>query len=159
MSNSEPTAANRTPRGIVALMMAIIAAAFVFLFLLEERPADPGAVEGLTGFVTTKLISQAIGGAISGWLLAGLFGRSGVLGWVLAVLGGIVATLIAGALGGLVLSLPDIITQGFQAQEAINVALGAFIVPLAAAGKPMVAAAWAALILLTHVLALRERAS
>ncbi|PRY26468.1 hypothetical protein CLV78_101564 [Aliiruegeria haliotis] len=156
MSTAESS--GRTPRTVVALMMAIIAAAFVFTFLLEERPTDPGAAEGLTGFATTQVISQAFGGAIVGWLLAALFGRGGVPGWVLSVIGGTLATLLAGAVGGLIFSLPTMLSSGFEIQEAINIGIGALTVPLAAAGRPLVLVVWLVLILLTHIIAKRARA-
>lgn len=149
----------RSVRGVVAPMMAIILAFLVLTFLLEDKPADISQVEGLRGFVTVQIASQAIAGAICGALFAGLFGRERVFGLMLSVLGGFFVTLLAGALGGALQSLPDILTNGLAVQDGLNVVVGALLIVLASAGRPMVGLAWLVLILLTHVLAARQRRS
>ena len=49
--------------------------------------------------VVRGLVFMAVGGALVGWLLAGLFGRSGLAGWALAAVGGVAGTVLGIAVG------------------------------------------------------------
>lgn len=141
----------------VALVSAAAMGGFAFLFLMQERPEDLTAIHGLWGFVAGRIGSQAIGGALAGWLLAALFGRRGLAGLALAVLGGVLVTLLAGLFGGILSGLPGLLRQGLAVPVLIRMGLEALIVPMAAAGRPLVWAAWVGLVALTHVLALLAR--
>ena len=101
---------------------------------------------------------MAIAGAVVGWLLAGMFGRPGPLGWLLAALGGLLVALISGALGSAIGLLPDLLRDGWQTgADLIRIGGGALVAPFALAGQPLVALGWAVLVGITHVLAGRRR--
>ena len=96
-------------RPLVACAMGISGALF-FLVVLFDDVADLGSAQLSQlpwGLILRYVISMGIGGAIAGLLLAGLFGRRGPLGWLLAVFGGLVASAFAGVVGSLVGQLPD----------------------------------------------------
>jgi hypothetical protein len=157
IAGSGHSSTGSSARGVVAAMMALVMALLVLTMMLEDKPDDLSQVEGLRGFVAGQIATQAVAGAICGWLLATFFGRSGGVGWVLSVLGGFLVTLLAGALAGVLQSLPEILSEGLALTEALNVAVGLLVVIFASAGRPMVGLGWLVLILLTHVLAARQR--
>ncbi|SFC06157.1 hypothetical protein [Tropicimonas isoalkanivorans] len=157
IAGSGHSSTGSSARGVVAAMMALVMALLVLTMMLEDRTDDLSQVEGLGSFVAGQIATQAFAGAICGWLLATFFGRSGGVGWVLSVLGGLLVTLLAGALAGVLQSLPEILSEGLALTEALKVAVGLLVVIFASAGRPMVAVGWLALILLTHVLAARQR--
>jgi hypothetical protein len=144
---------------VVALMMALTGAMFFFVFLAEDLNALTEAERANlpVGLILRYVVAMGLGGALAGALLAGMFGRRGVLGWVLAGLGGILVTLVAGMLGSAVGMLPDLLADGWQMADLIPILFGLLVLPLAMAGKPFVAIVWLALIVATHVLAGRAR--
>lgn len=143
-------------RSAVALGMAALAFGVAFAFLYEDRAAAPGA-EGIRAFVTGTLVFHAAGGAVAGWALAGLFGRAGAVGWPLAALGGALASLAAGVLGGAAAGLPALLGGGSPVVGAVRIATAAFVTPLAVAAQPWLGAAWLATILGLHVVTRRLR--
>jgi hypothetical protein len=156
-----PGGAGETPAGwsarsVVALGMAALAFGFALAFLYEDRAAAPDA-EGLWGFVTGTLVFHAAGGAIAGWALAGLFGRTGVAGWALSALGGALASLAAGVLGGAMAGLPALLGGGSAVAGAVRLATAGFVTPLAVAAQPWLGGVWLATILGLHVVTRRLR--
>jgi hypothetical protein len=156
-----PGAPKETPpgwsaRSVVALGMAALAFGFAFAFLYEDRAAAPGA-EGIAAFVTGTLLFHALGGAVAGWALAGLFGRAGAFGWPLAALGGALASIAAGVLGGAASGLPDLLGSGSTVAGAMRIATAAFVTPLAVAAAPWLGAVWLAIVLGLHIVTRRLR--
>ncbi|NDR56549.1 hypothetical protein [Aliiruegeria sabulilitoris] len=156
-SSSEVRAA--TPRRVVALMMAPTSAMFLFFLLREDvqnfTELEWADLPWMT--VLLYLLSMGLGGALAGWLLAGLFGRGGVLGWALAGVGGVVTTLLACLVGAGFGRLPELVADGFQLADLISVLAGLLIPVFAMAGQPLVAVVWCGLIVLTHIRAGRAR--
>lgn len=157
MSMTDTGQHGRPPRLVVGLMMAIISGLLVLAFIFQDRAAMANAAPGLAGAITFQLLAQGLGGFICGWLFAGLFGRGGAMGWALSLVSGVVVTLLAGALGGVLKSIPVILSQGIAFQEILNIAIGALAGPLAFDRNPLLAVAWVGLLLLTHIFALRQR--
>jgi len=150
----EPMAEDRpagwTARSLVAVGMPVLASLFAFLLLYEERAGAQGA-EGVVRFVVETLAGHALGGLLAGALLAGLFGRHGVIGWPLALLGGVLATLAAGFAGGLVASAPALLGGTTLAGEGVRIVAATFVTPFAIAGTPWLALVWLAAILALHL--------
>ena len=88
-------------RRVTAGMMALIGAGLFFVLLAGELPGRESADwdDLPTGIVVRYIVTMALGSAVAGWLLAGLFGRRGAAGWLLALLGAVAATMVAGLLG------------------------------------------------------------
>lgn len=148
----------RSPRFVATVMMAVVGAVFFSIFLLEDV--------GETGLVASELpwalvlryvLAMGLGGGLAGWLLAGLFGRGGVSGWVLALVGCALATMVAGLFGSAVGLLPDMLADGWETSDLIAIGFGLAVLPLAFAGQPLVLAAWLALTILTHLWVRRAR--
>jgi hypothetical protein len=149
-----------SPRPVVAATLAF-ASAFFFVVLLFEDFADLAGADLSRlpwGAVLRYVAAMALGGALAGALLAGLFGRRGWPGWLLAGLGGVVATTFAGVLGSLFGLLPDIVSDGWQRRDAVAIGSGALVLPFAAVGWPFLLVLWAALIARAHLRARRLRA-
>ncbi len=94
----------RSVRLFVAGMMAL-ASALLFVALLFEdfsalAAADPSQVPW--SLMLRYVVSMTFGGAIAGYLLSGMFGRSGIFGWFLALAGGVFTSIFAGILGSFV---------------------------------------------------------
>lgn len=145
---------------IVATLMMALTGVFLFAALLaedvlaldaEQRAAVPWLL------AARYVLAMAAGGALSGWLLSGLFGRRGVAGWILALLGGTVASLVAGLLGSAVGLLPDLIADGWDMGDLIAIGSGALVLPLSLAGQTLLFLIWLALLLATHVLTRQRR--
>ncbi len=156
MQEDDP--AGWTARGLVATGMAVLAALFAFLFLFEDRQAGPGVSRVLL-FVGEVAFFHGVGGMIAGWALAGLFGRRGPFGWALAAGGAILATLLAGAISGLISSLPALLSGSAVSTEAIRIGAAALVAPLAVASAPWLAAVWAAAVAALHMLSRGARAA
>lgn len=149
-----------TPRRVVAGMMGLAGALFFFAFLLEDLPSG-GEIDwgGLPwGLILRYVVAMGLGGALAGLVLAGMFGRRGVAGWVLALLAGLLAALVAGMFGSAIGQLPDQLVDGFQMAELIPVAFGLLVIPLSFAGQPLLPVVWLVLIFATHLWARRHRA-
>lgn len=148
-----------SPRTTAALCLAVTCVLFFFLFVLEDlSPAtQTDQPDPPWGLLARYAVAMAAGGALAGLVSAGLFGRAGATGAILALIGGVVATLIAGALGSAMGLLPDMVAGGMQSQDLIAIAFGLFVVPLAIAEKPALAVVWVGLILATHLAVRAQR--
>ena len=110
------------------------------------------------GLIFRYLIAFGLAGALLGFLVAGVFGRKGVAGWLLAFLGGVVVAIFGGVLGSFFGLVPDILSGGFENGVAVSVASGALLPFFALAGRPFLVALWLGLVVFAHVLAKRRRA-
>ncbi len=148
-----------SPRMVVSLMMALMGAMFFFAFLSEDvsNTTNLDWADVPKGLVIRYIIAMGLGGAIAGWLVSGLFGRSGVMGWLLAALGGLLATVFAGFLGSAVGLLPDLLADGWQMSDLIPIAFGLLVVPLSLVGNPLMTLACVVLVAVTHVWTKRHR--
>ncbi|MEP1201132.1 hypothetical protein [Tateyamaria sp.] len=107
------------------------------------------------GLIVRYFMAMGLGGAVAGYALSNLFGRSGLLGWVLAAMGGILVATFAGLLGSAIGLLPDLLSDGFQTPDILAVSAGALVLPLALIGWPTLLPIWIGLIFLVHILAKR----
>ncbi len=150
---------HRTARNVTTTMMALTGAIFFVVFLLEDVVGRTGiAWANLPwGLIVRYVIAMIVGGAIAGWLAAGLFGRRGVTGWLLALLGGALATTAAGMLGSAVGLVPDLLADGWDMADLIPIGYGLVVLPLAFAGAPLLILVWGVLIAATHLWARRAR--
>jgi hypothetical protein len=140
-------------------MMAATGAGFFFIFVLQDLTAGVVRWSDLpAGLVVRYIVAMGLGGGVAGWLLAGLFGRRGLAGWPLAILGGIVATTVSGLLGSAVAFLPDVLADGWDVVDVIPIVYGLAIVPLTFAARPTLFFVWLALIVATHLWARHARA-
>ena len=134
-----------SPRFVASTAMAATGTLF-FLALVFEDIADlidTPLSEIPWALIFRYAVAMAFGGAVSGFVLAGLFGRSGLAGWLLAILGGLAATVIAGVLGSFVGLVPELFTNGWQSTYFVAIASGALILPLAWGGWPVLIPIWA----------------
>jgi hypothetical protein len=142
-------------------MMALAGASLFAAFVGQDirlRPANMALADLPWGLILRYVAAMAAGGAVAGLIFAGFFGRRGVFGWVLAALGGLLATAISGALGSAFGLLPDLLADGYHSSDVIPVAAGLLVLPLAAGEQPLLLVVVAALVALTHVLCKRGRA-
>ncbi len=146
-------------RSIAAGMMALTGAFLFAAFVLQDIRIHPEISRGELpwGLITRYGLAMTAGGALVGFVLAGLFGRRGVLGWVLALVGGTVAASLSGLIGSAFGLLPELLSDGFSASDAAMVVAGLLILPLTAIEEPWILAVLAALIALTQILCQRQR--
>lgn len=144
---------------VAALMMAIIGALLFSAFVMQDIRIHPelGPQDLPWGLIIRYGVAMTLGGALAGYLLCGTFGRGGVGGWVLALLGGVIAASLSGLLGSAFGLLPDMLSDGFSLSEAIQIVAGLLVLPLAAIEEPVLIPAVAALIAATHILCKRRR--
>jgi hypothetical protein len=145
---------------VTTAMMALVGAGFFSVFLLEDvlgRGVNWGTLPW--GLVLRYVVSMGLGGAFAGWLLSGTFGRRGASGWLLALLGGVLATTTAGLFGSAAGLLPDVLSDGWETADLVPIGFGLAVLPLAFAGQPLVFLAWLGCVLITHVWARRSRVS
>ena len=117
-------------RTVSALIWAAAVALFAVAFALQDvLTADAPGASAYAGTVTLGLC-HAAGGAIAGYMLAGLFGRGGASGWLLAIIGAILAVLLGGLFGGVFAALYGAVTRTSDlATEFIRIGLGAVTAP------------------------------
>ncbi|MBE9636797.1 hypothetical protein [Salipiger mangrovisoli] len=149
----------RSPRYVTTLMMALIGVMLIAAFMAEDAAAkgDVTWADLPKGLMLRYLLAMAIGGALAGWLLSGMFGRRGVGGFMLGFLGSVIATLVAGLFGSAAGLLPDLLRDGWSSADLIPVLYGLAVLPLAFAGQPLLFVGWLVLMLLTHLWARRIR--
>lgn len=148
-------------RLIASLMMALIGAALFAAFVLQDIKIHPETefADLPWNLILRYALAMTAGGALVGFMFCGLFGRNGVLGWVLALIGGVIAASISGLFGSAFGLLPDLLADGFSTSDAVQVAAGLLILPLAAIEQPMVLVIVLALIVVTHLWCNRARQS
>ncbi|WP_170482565.1 hypothetical protein [Ruegeria arenilitoris] len=150
----------KAPRLTSTIMMALIGAGLFLTFFSRDFPdglQDDWVRENL-GLVARYVIAMMLGGAVMGYLLASMFGRPGLGGWIWAVTGGLLAALVTGACGSLIGLLPDLLADGWQAQDLVSVLFGFLVLPIAAAEKFGSFLIWVIAIAVTHLLSRFERA-
>lgn len=150
-----------TARHTAMAIMALMGAAFFYALLAEDMPNldESQRVNLPWGLIALYICAMALGGAIAGLLFAGFFGRAGAMGWVRALIGGILVALVAGFIGSALGRVPQIVADGFTGETLVAIGFGFFVVPLAITGFPMLLAIWALLTLAAHVLCKRARAA
>ena len=157
--NPKPKTGARAPVLAECLLLAL-ASALLFLALVFEdfgQLAETDLSELPMGLIVRYFLAMGLGGAIAGYVLSNLFGRTGLLGWILAMIGGILVATFAGLLGSAIGLLPDLVSDGFQSSDILAVVAGALVLPLALIGWPILLPIWICLILLVHFLAKRRR--
>ena len=140
-------------RWITALMMALLGAILFVAFVLQDIRIHPELAPGDLpwGLIIRYALAMTLGGALSGYLFAGLFGRGGLGGWLLAILSGVIATAIAGLFGSAFGLIPDMLTDGFSTAEIIQIAAGLLMLPLALIEQPWLALVVGAILIVTHL--------
>jgi hypothetical protein len=144
---------------MAALMMAVVGVLIFSVLLVGDMsllPADASTAVPWA-LVIRYGVAMAIGGALAGAALAGMFGRAGVGGWLLSLLAGAIASVVAGLLGSAVGLAPDLLRDGFQTGDMIAVGFGAFLAPIALIESWGHLAVWVGLIALTHLLCGKAR--
>ena len=128
-----------------ALIWAVTVGFFAVAFALQDvLRAEETTAAAISGTVILGLC-HALGGAIAGYALAGLFGRAGAGGWLVALLGATLATLLGGLLGGGAAALYGVVTGTANfTTEMIRIGLGAVTTPLAIAEGPWLTVVWLA---------------
>ncbi|WP_170478207.1 hypothetical protein [Ruegeria arenilitoris] len=150
---------NKAPRRAATLVMAVIGASLFLLFLSRDLPGglgDDWAKQNF-GLVIRYVTAMTLGGALMGFLLAPMFGRSGVGGWIIALVGGLLSTLIAGAFGSFFGLLPDLLSDGWQASDLVSILFGFAVLPLAAAENLSSSLIWLVMVIAAHILSFLER--
>ena len=140
-------------------MMAVVGVLVFSVLLVGDMsllPAD-SSVAVPWALVFRYGVAMAIGGALAGAALAGLFGRRGIGGWLLSLLGGAIASVVAGLLGSAVGLAPDLLRDGFQTGDLIAVGFGGVLAPIALAESWGHLGVWLGLIALTHILCGKAR--
>jgi hypothetical protein len=139
--------------------MALVGLLFFLIFVAQDfshfdgmAPSDLPAL-----LILRYALAMSLGGGLSGLVCAGLFGRSGAIGWILAVVGGLVAALLAGLLGSGVALLPELLADGYQASDLFKVLMGALVLPLSLGEQPVLGVLLLALIAAAHLLARKAR--
>lgn len=142
-----------SPRAVATIMMLMSALLFFWVFVAEET-SGPSQLS-FSDIPIARLfqygIAMALGGVLAGYVLSGCFGRRGWLGWALALAGGVIASLIAGACGSALALVPEIVTRGWGGTDLVAMATGALIVPLSLVEYPVLAVLWLALVGIAHL--------
>lgn len=148
-------------RLIATAMMALTAAVFFFVFVYQDIRNLPQETMGAVpwGLILRYALAMTAGGALAGALFCGLFGRSGILGWLLSFVGGILATSLAGLLGSTIAELPTLLATGWSSAALVPIFSGLLVLPFAVAEQPVLALVLIGLVGLTHVLIGKQRRS
>jgi energy-converting hydrogenase Eha subunit A len=142
-------------------MMALIGALLFGAFVLQDLRSVPreNMADVPWDLVLRYSIAMIVGGALAGIMFCGLFGRRGIIGWCLAMIGGVIASLLSGVLGSVFGLLPELLADGFSPSDVVQVGAGLFVLPLAVAEQPALLLAFFVLVGATHVLCRRARQS
>ena len=146
-------------RWTAAAMMALLGAVLFAAFVLQDiRLLSKDAAGDLPwGLILRYGGAMTLGGALAGYLFSGLFGRSGIMGWCLTLISGLIVAAVAGALGSAFGLLPDALTTGFGTKQMIEIAAGLLILPLALIEEPWLAIVVGALLVITHLRSRMQR--
>lgn len=159
MENTAPR--GKSPRLLVAMMIAVTSAITFAALLIEDLNGfdDLDFSDLPWNLITRYMITMALGGAVAGFLLAGMFGRKSIGGWCLALLGGVLVTLLAGLLGSFFGWLPDYFSEGSTPSALVSILAGALVPIFAFAGQILLFVMWLVLLAVTHVFAARVRSA
>lgn len=136
-----------------SIMMALLGGLLFSAFVLQDIRIRPelSAESPPFGLILRYGGAMIIGGAVSGYIFGGLFGRNGAGGWVLTILAGITASVLAGLFGSLVGLLPDLIADGLSMKETVSIVAGLLVLPLALIEQPPLALPVICILALTHL--------
>ncbi|QJF51196.1 hypothetical protein [Roseobacter ponti] len=152
------TASKRLKRQVILTLA--LASMLLFLALVFEDIGELAAAnwsELPLGLIVRYAVAMGIGGAVAGYVLAGLFGRQGITGWCLAMTAGVLVATFAGLLGSAIGLAPDLLSDGYQTRDIVAIGAGALVFPLAVIGWPVLLPVWIVLIARAHMLARRRR--
>lgn len=136
-----------------ALMMALLGALLFAAFALQDIRIHPEIPAGELPWdlILRYAVGMTLGGALAGVAFSGLFGRSGIGGWVLTLLSGVIAAAVSGLLGSAIGLLPDLSADGLTSGEIFQIVVGLLVLPFAIAEEPWLIAPIAALLVGTHL--------
>ncbi|MEP1207850.1 MAG: hypothetical protein ABJM29_00005 [Rhizobiaceae bacterium] len=131
----------------ILIAVALCAAGIIYALaaFLDEIAGYPGERGNMMSIIIWFLPLSGIGALISGLLLASGFGRPGKMGWFWALITGVVATALSGAVGG------TLIFPGFGTGLGPVFALGHMV------QFPLLTMVWLALMVGLHMLARKIR--
>lgn len=146
-------------RTATMIVMALTGLLFFAALVVQDIRLDQvsGPHERPWSLVLRYALSMTVGGALAGFVFAGLFGRRGLLGWILACLGGVLSALVCGFFGSAIGLLPDLLADGYQASDLIQAAAGILVVPFSLIEQPLLIPLLLGLVILAHVLSRRAR--
>jgi hypothetical protein len=144
---------------IAALMMALTGAILFAAFVLQDIKIHPEmAWHDLPWSLILRYAgAMTLGGALSGLVFSGLFGRNGFGGWILAILGGVLGASISGLFGSAFGLVPDLAAGGISTTELLQIAAGILVLPLSVIEEPLLGLVLTALVIATHILCKRAR--
>lgn len=141
--------------GMMALASSLLFVALLFEDFSELALADRSQLPWSLMF--RYMIAMTFGGAIAGFLMSDMFGRQGIFGWFLALIGGGITSIFAGVLGSFVGLVPDLLSSGWQPAMLIGVASGGLVLPFALVGWSALVVIWIAIVVVTHLKIRRRR--
>lgn len=149
----DSSAGRTTPRVIASGLMAISSALLFAVLLFEDlgELIPTSWSDAPWNLLVRYLAAMSVAGGLIGFALSGLFGRSGVAGWALALAAGVVAATGSGLVGSLLGGLPDIVVNGLQGRALVAIAAGALVLPFAIADWPFLILVWLSLLTITHL--------
>lgn len=144
---------------ITVLIMAVTGLLFFAAFVSQDIRVLPDVTWGELpwGLILRYALAMTFGGALAGFLFAGFFGRRGFLGWLLAIIGGVLSALVAGLFGSAIGLLPDLLADGYHTADLVRAGLGVLVIPLSLIEQPALILLLAGLVGLAHVMAKRAR--
>ena len=137
--------------GILALASMVLFMVLVFEDVRAFQDADWHQLP--LALVARYAVAMGLAGALVGYSLYGMFGKSGLKGWALALVGGFLVATIAGIVGSAVGLVPDLIADGPRTGAIIAIFAGALVLPLALIGWPLLLLIWIVLVSLAHIIA------
>jgi len=140
-------------------MMALIGAFLFGAFVLQDIRIHPelGPQDLPWGLIIRYSAAMVLGGALIGYLFCGFFGRNGIGGWMLAMIGGVLAASLSGLIGSAIGLSPELLADGFSAAELIRIAAGLLVFPLASLEQPVLFPLVIGMIVITHIFTKRAR--
>lgn len=144
---------------VSSAVMAVMGLMFFGAFVGQDVRIHPeiAFADMPWGLILRYALAMTLGGALAGYLLAGLFGRRGLLGWFVAFVGGLLCALIAGVFGSVIGLVPDLLADGYQTADLVRAALGALVVPLSLIEAPILLPVLVGLLIAAHLLVKRSR--
>ncbi|MEM8630573.1 MAG: hypothetical protein AAGF74_05005 [Pseudomonadota bacterium] len=148
----------RRAAGMAALVWGITLGFFTLAFAYGDVSGSQVTAPGDRTVVTILALCHAAGGVAAAFLLKGLLGRDGLAGWVLAIVGAVLITLLGNLLGGAFSALiGTLFGTGGLVVDIIRIAIGALTVPFAIADNPPLILVWLVALVAGHLLVKRRR--